>query len=71
MKNRKEFHFIHRKILVEWQWKSHIPGFYECPDLVKLQVTNRPGEFKWILFDGDGSYLIGVFDGETIYPGIG
>lgn len=51
--------------LTEWTWKSHIPGFYECPDLVKLQVTNRPDETKWILFDGDGSYLIGAFDGET------
>jgi sucrose-6-phosphate hydrolase SacC (GH32 family) len=54
--------------LIDWQWKSHIPGFYECPDLVKLQVTNRPDEFKWILFDGDGSYLIGAFDGETFTP---
>ncbi len=54
--------------LVDWEWKSHIPGFYECPDLVKLQVTNRPGEFKWILFDGDGSYLIGNFDGATFTP---
>ncbi len=51
--------------LVNWQWKSHVPGFYECPDLVKLQVTNRPDETKWLLFDGDGSYLIGAFDGET------
>jgi len=54
--------------LTDWQWKSHIAGFYECPDLIKLQVTNRPDEFKWILFDGDGSYLIGTFDGETFTP---
>jgi sucrose-6-phosphate hydrolase SacC (GH32 family) len=51
--------------LTDWQWKSHIAGFYECPDLVKLQVTNRPDEWKWILFDGDGSYIIGAFDGEN------
>lgn len=50
--------------LVNWEWKSHTFGFYECPDLIQLQVTNRPDEFKWILFDGDGSYLIGNFDGE-------
>jgi len=54
--------------LTDWQWKSHINGFYECPDLIKLQVTNRPDEFKWVLFDGDGSYFIGVFDGETFTP---
>jgi sucrose-6-phosphate hydrolase SacC (GH32 family) len=50
--------------LIDWQWKSHIPGFFECPDLIQLKVTNRPDELKWILFDGDGSYLIGAFDGE-------
>ncbi|NQU51957.1 MAG: glycoside hydrolase family 32 protein [Bacteroidetes bacterium] len=54
--------------LIDWEWKSHIHGFYECPDLVKLQVTNRPDEFKWILFDGDGSYFMGNFDGETFTP---
>ena len=54
--------------LIDWVWKSHIHGFYECPDLIKLQVTNRPNEIKWILFDGDGSHLIGDFDGETFTP---
>jgi len=54
--------------LIDWEWKSHIPGFYECPDLVKLQVTNIPDESKWILFNGDGSYLIGAFDGEKFSP---
>ena len=54
--------------LTDWQWKSHINGFYECPDLVKLHVTNRPDEYKWVLFDGDGSYYIGNFDGETFTP---
>jgi len=54
--------------LIDWEWKSHIHGFYECPDLIQLQVTNRPNEKKWILFDGDGSYLLGDFDGETFTP---
>lgn len=54
--------------LVNWEFKSHIAGFYECPDLIKLKVTNRPDEFKWILFDGDGSYLIGEFNGEKFIP---
>jgi sucrose-6-phosphate hydrolase SacC (GH32 family) len=61
----KGISFYTSENLIDWQWKSHVHGFYECPDLVKLQVTNRPGEFKWILFDGDGSYLIGDFDGEN------
>jgi len=54
--------------LIDWQWKSHNPGFFECPDLIQLQVTNRPEEYKWVMFDGDGSYLIGAFDGEIFTP---
>ncbi|MDD4108943.1 MAG: glycoside hydrolase family 32 protein, partial [Prolixibacteraceae bacterium] len=54
--------------LVDWEWQSHIFGFYECPDLVQMQVTNRPEELKWVLFDGDGSYLIGSFDGKEFTP---
>lgn len=54
--------------LVDWNWESHIYGFFECPDLVQLQVTNRPEEKKWVLFDGDGSYLIGQFDGKEFSP---
>jgi sucrose-6-phosphate hydrolase SacC (GH32 family) len=54
--------------LTAWNWESHIPGFYECPDLVQFKVTNRPDEIKWVLFDGDGSYLLGNFDGKTFTP---
>lgn len=57
--------------LVDWNWESHIYGFYECPDLVQLQVTNKPDEKKWILFDGDGTYLIGDFDGKSFNPETG
>lgn len=64
----KGISFYSSEDLVNWQWKSHIDGFYECPDLVKLKVTNRPDEYKWVLFDGDGSYLIGSFDGEKFTP---
>ena len=54
--------------LVDWDWKSHVYGFYECPDLVPIKVKNRPEETKWVLFDGDGSYIIGNFDGEEFSP---
>lgn len=54
--------------LIDWKWESHNYGFYECPDLVKFQVTNRPDETKWVLFDGDGSYYIGDFDGKAFTP---
>jgi fructan beta-fructosidase len=54
--------------LTDWEFQSHVYGFYECPDLVNMKVTNRPEENKWVLFDGDGSYLIGNFDGKEFTP---
>lgn len=64
----KGISFYTSENLIDWHWKSHINGFFECPDLVKLQVTNRPEEYKWVLFDGDGSYFIGAFNGEEFTP---
>ncbi|HBL74699.1 MAG: hypothetical protein A2W90_24245 [Bacteroidetes bacterium GWF2_42_66] len=54
--------------LFDWELKSHIAGFYECPDLVELPVNRRQDEKKWVLFDGDGSYVVGSFDGEKFIP---
>lgn len=54
--------------LIHWEFKSHIAGFFECPDLVELPVNRREDDKKWVLFDGDGSYLIGAFDGEKFTP---
>jgi len=56
------------KNLTEWTFKNHIPGFFECPDLVELSVNRRSDDKKWVLFDGDGSYVIGAFDGEKFTP---
>jgi sucrose-6-phosphate hydrolase SacC (GH32 family) len=56
------------KNLTEWTFKNHIPGFFECPDLVELAVNRRSDDKKWVLFDGDGSYVIGAFDGEKFTP---
>ena len=60
--------FFTSKNLVDWEYKSHIYGFNERPDLFPMQVSNRPEETKWVLFDGDGSYLVGNFDGENFSP---
>jgi len=54
--------------LFDWEFKSHIPGFFECPDLVQLPVNRHKDEKKWVLFDGDGSYIVGDFDGEKFTP---
>lgn len=60
----KGISFYTSKNLIDWQFKSHVAGFFECPDLVELPVNRRSDDKKWVLFDGDGSYLIGSFNGE-------
>lgn len=62
--SQKGISFYTSKNLINWTLKSHIPGFFECPDLVQLPVNRREEDKKWVLFDGDGSYLVGTFDGE-------
>ncbi|MHB9019801.1 MAG: glycoside hydrolase family 32 protein [Minisyncoccota bacterium] len=61
---QKGISFYTSKNLLDWTFRNHIPGFYECPDLVELPINRRPDDKKWVLFDGDGSYIIGSFDGE-------
>lgn len=60
----KGFAIFKSKNLVDWTQTSHLPGFYECPDLMRLPVLNSPGEYRWVLIDGDGSYVLGDFDGD-------
>ena len=54
--------------LLRWEYQSHIPGFRGTPDLVEMKVNNRPDEKRWVLFEGDGSYVIGSFDGRRFNP---
>ncbi|MDR2910654.1 MAG: glycoside hydrolase family 32 protein [Bacteroidales bacterium] len=54
--------------LINWEWESDIANLKGTPSLVSIKVANRPEETKWILFDEDGSYIIGDFDGETFSP---
>lgn len=63
--SQKGISFYTSSNLTDWEYKSHIPGFYECPDLVELAINRRQDDKKWVLFNGDGSYLIGTFDGAN------
>ena len=40
----------------------------ECPDLFELPVDGNPANTRWVFVGGDGSYLIGAFDGKTFTP---
>lgn len=65
---QKGVSFYTSKDLINWDFKNHIPGFFECPDLVELPINRRSDDKKWVLFDGDGSYIIGAFNGEKFLP---
>jgi len=51
--------------LKDWQFRSRIDGFYECPEIFELPVDGDRNHRKWIVYAGDGSYVIGQFDGRT------
>lgn len=60
---KRGFVFYGSTDLLHWRWLSRIEGFYECPDLFELPVENSSSESRWVLVDGDGSYVIGQFNG--------
>jgi sucrose-6-phosphate hydrolase SacC (GH32 family) len=67
-KTNQGFSIYNSDNLTDWNFESHLPGFYECPDLVKLPVDRRMDDTRWVLFDGDGSYIVGAFDGKIFTP---
>ncbi len=56
--------FYNSKDLIHWSYKDKVPGFFENPNLFELKVNNRENDRHWVLAGGNGSYLIGSFDGE-------
>jgi len=56
------------KNLINWEFKSHNVGFYECPDLFELPLDGNKEKTKWVLLGGDGAYRVGSFDGVTFSP---
>lgn len=57
--------------LKDWTYRSHIPGFYECPDLIELPVDGNSNNRKWVLMGASETYMIGSFDGKTFTPEAG
>lgn len=56
--------------LKHWEKLSEvvIPGTSECPEFFEISVDGSPGDTRWIFYGGNGSYLIGKFDGKTFTP---
>jgi len=57
---------LRSKDMKNWKKMQYVvmPGDYECPDLIPLHdPEGRPGENKYVLWSGGGTYLIGRFTG--------
>jgi sucrose-6-phosphate hydrolase SacC (GH32 family) len=65
---KKGFSFYTSDNLVNWQYQSHLAGFSGNPDMVELRVNNRPDDSRWVIFEANGNYIIGSFDGRQFVP---
>lgn len=54
--------------LKKWVYKSHITGFFECPQFFELSVDGNKNNKKWVMYGASGTYMIGTFNGETFTP---
>jgi fructan beta-fructosidase len=60
--------FYTSRNLKDWQFRSRIDGFYECPEIFELPVDGNQNNKRWVVHAADGNYMIGHFDGETFRP---
>jgi fructan beta-fructosidase len=57
--------FYTSRNLKDWQFRSRIEGFYECPEIFELRVDGNRDNTKWVLHAADGNYVLVRFDGKT------
>jgi len=57
---KRGFAFYESSDLLQWTWLSRLDGFFECPDFFELPVLNAANERRWVLVDGNGTYLGGL-----------
>ena len=60
--------FYTSKDLKHWELQSHLPGYFECPDLIQLPVDGNKDNTRWVAFAADARYAIGDFDGKKFTP---
>ena len=51
--------------LKEWTHRSTFGTGFECPDFFPLALDGNPRNQKWVLFEANGSYWVGDFDGAA------
>ncbi len=70
--NERDGHSIYTSTnLKDWTYRSHVTGFWECPELFELPVDGDPAHTKWVMYGASGTYMIGSFDGRTFTPETG
>lgn len=62
------FAIYNSRDLKNWEYRSRVKGFYECPELFELAVDGNEKNRKWVMYGGSGTYMIGAFDGERFTP---
>src|SRR5262249_46710322 len=67
-RDKHTVHFLTSPNMKEWKVKSHIEGYFECPDLFELPLDGDAPKKKWILTAANHEYQVGSFDGTTFRP---
>lgn len=70
--NERDGHSIYTsKNLKDWNYESHVTGFWECPELFELPIDGNKNNTKWVMYGASGTYMLGSFDGKTFTPEVG
>jgi len=69
--NKRWLSFYTSDNLKNWQFQSKNENFYECPEIFELPVDGDILNKKWIIYEANGMYQIGSFDGKTFVPETG
>lgn len=54
--------------LKEWTYQSTFGTGFECPDFFPLALDGDATRQKWVLFEANGEYWVGDFDGTRFTP---
>lgn len=67
--NERDGHSIYTsKNLKDWDYRSHVTGFWECPELFELPIDGDKNNTKWVMYGASGTYMLGSFNGKVFTP---
>jgi fructan beta-fructosidase len=62
------FDFYESKNLLDWNYMSTSPGWWETPDLFPVPLNGDPKNVKWVLQECGHTYSVGDFNGRAFVP---